>query len=147
MNSFTDATLRFPYQSSMVSEHVGGPESPEIHLAISTVAELLLPVCEESKAEKRLQRIVAVRVASAAVLFGWPLPAAEQDLRSQLGLALKPKPHLPASRISNEKDWLAEAADRLRGEGVAVTPGFQRQRSNYGWRPLEDPCVTVQSEA
>lgn len=131
----------------MVREQLGAPDSAEIHLAITRVAELLLPLAAASSLDERLQRITALRIASGAVLFGWPISAAKQEARVQFHLPLEEGSELPRPWISNEKDWLAEAVDQLRSEGVHVSPSFQRQRSNYGWRHLEDPSTSGQTEA
>ncbi len=141
MNSFTDAAPVFPYKSSTARSQLGVPDSPEIHLAITTVAELLLPVASASNRDEPLQRNVALRVASGAVLFGWPLSAAEQEVRDRLDLPLADGVDLPEPRIRNEKDWLAEAAEQLRRQGVHVDPKFQHQRTEYGWRKLDAPAT------
>ena len=52
------------------------------------------------------------------------------------GLPLAPDVEVPMPWITNQKDWLAEAAALLRQAGADVPKSFQRQRSNYGWRDL-----------
>src|SRR5438105_2843762 len=100
MNSFTDAQPDFPYQSSEARRQLGLPEAPEIHLAVTALAE--------------------------------PLLAAERELRQRLELPDVEGPD-PVVWIHQGKDWLSEAVERLRAEGIAVADGFQCQRSNYGW--------------
>ena len=136
MNSFTSSNPAFPYESSFAREQLGIPDAPEIHLAITGLAELLLPLAQASKLDERLQRIQVLRVASSAVLFGWPLSTAQEEARAHLDLppvhgGMRPKPW-----VTNEKNWLAETASQLGKEGVVVNPRFQYQRSNYGWRAI-----------
>lgn len=147
MNIFTDSEPAFPYQSSLVSEQLGAPGTPEVHLAITRVAELLLPLGGTSKLDNFARKVAVLRVASGAVLFGWSLRAAEQRARLQLELPNVNESELPQSWITNEQDWLAEAAEQLRSEGVVVHQSYQRQRSNYGWRSLacQKFSATVQS--
>lgn len=134
MNSFSDPNPEFPYQSSEAAMQLGLPDSPEIHLAVTTVASLLLPIASLTSLDIKQQRVAVLRVASGAVLFGWSLTSAEQMARVHLNLPILEGCTLPQSRMINEKDWLAEAANRLCDEGVAIKSGVQRQRSNYGWR-------------
>lgn len=144
MNSFTDIDPTFPYQSSEASKQLGLPHAPEVHFAITKVAELLMLVAQASSMDEPMQRTTVLRVASGAVLYGWPLSDAEQEVRVRLALPLREGSQVPQPWISNEKDWLSEAADRLRREGIHVNPSFQRQRSNYGWRHLENPSPAGQ---
>ena len=147
MNSFIAANPQFPYQSTEASEQLGLPDSPEIHLAITRVADLLLPLAEQSCLEQRLHRIIVLRVASGAVLFGWTLDAARQGLRQQLDMPLVEEQPVPAHWIHNECDWLANAAAQLRSEGLNIRPSFQRQRSNYGWVALPSQPRAAGTEA
>src|SRR5438105_6726310 len=130
MNSFTDAQPDFPYQSSEARRQLGLPEAPEIHLAVTALAEQLLSVAALAHVDPARRRISALRVASGAVLFGLPLLAAERELMQRLELPDVEGPD-PVVWIHQGKDWLSEAVERLRAEGIAVADGFQCQRSNY----------------
>lgn len=66
---FTDIEPDFPYQSSELSKELGVPDSPLVHLAISSLAERLLPTAETAFSDTRIQRIQALRSASYAVLM------------------------------------------------------------------------------
>jgi hypothetical protein len=134
-NTFTDRHPSFPYRSSEAEKHLGLPKSPEIHLAVTELAQELLRIAERSEAPVEHHRVQALRAASGAVLFGWPMPTAERELR--FALEMSPNDAPPARyRIHEGMDWLALAAERLAEEGVEVQPDYQRQRSDYGWRRL-----------
>jgi hypothetical protein len=117
------------------------PDSPEVHLAITCLAEQLLPLAREAKLDDRVTRIAALHQASGAVLYGWTLPGAQQQTRVYLDLPLQEGVAIPPHRISNERDWLSEAAAQLRREGVSVHQRFQQQRSNAGWRQLDGASI------
>lgn len=60
---FTDIEPAFPYQSFELSNELGVPDSPLVHLTISSLAEQLLPTAEAALSETRMQRIQALRAA------------------------------------------------------------------------------------
>ena len=136
MNWFASSHPSFPYESVLARKQLGIPDSSEIHLAITTVAVKILPTVRSSSLAEDAQITMALRVASGAVLFGWPAEEAIAEARFRLNLPYEPDA-LPEHCITNRKDWLAEAAAQLVREGVAVSPRFQRQRSNYGWVTLD----------
>jgi hypothetical protein len=138
MNSFTDEHPEFPYQSSAAHRQLGVPSSPVIHLAITTLAEQLLPLAGSTGLDDAQSRILALRVASDAALFGWSLPEAEQHVRIGLDRPCQDGVKVPTHRIRipTETDWLGSAAARLEREGVHVDQRFQQQRTNHGWREL-----------
>lgn len=132
MNTFTDTEPTFPYESSEARRQLGLPDSSEIHLAVTELAVQLLQIAETADTDPAVRRIAALRTASGAVLFGWPLPTAELELRTSLGMP--PNSAAPARyRIHEGMDWLGLAVNRLREEGVHIAPGYQRQRSDFGW--------------
>ena len=137
MNSFTSLKPSFAYESTEAREKLGIPNVPEVHFAITDLAENLLPIAETSSADPDEQRTVALRTASGAVLFGWPLALTERELRLHLDLPVESDEHA-THWITNDKDWLLEAATRLREEGLVIRRDFQKQRTNYGWRELGD---------
>jgi hypothetical protein len=137
MNSFADANPKFPYQSSEARRQLGLPDSPEVHLAITSLAEQLLSMAEVANLEASMARIAVLRIASGAVQFGWTLLGAQQQFRIHLNLPLQDGVAIPSHRISNEKDWLSEAVSQLQREGVTIDQRFQQQRTNRGWRHLD----------
>ena len=137
MNEFTSVDPEFPYQSREASEQLGVPDSPEIHLAISELATHLLQQTEGSPIEHWQRRVVALRTASGAALFGWSLALAERELRLNADLPV-PKDMPEDIKSAPRRNWLAEAAERLRSEGVIVQENYQRQRSAYGWSHLNE---------
>jgi len=84
MNSFVDAVPAFPYFSSEARSVLGIPDSMEVHLAVTELATALLEVARSSGRPAREQRVESLRVASGAVLFGWPLPLAERECPRRL---------------------------------------------------------------
>ncbi len=136
MNSFVDAVPAFPYFSSEARSVLGIPDSMEVHLAVTELATALLEVARSSGRPAREQRVESLRVASGAVLFGWPLPLAERELRFCLGM---PPNDAPFARYRGHegKDWLGEAVARLREQGLPVRTGYSRQRTDYGWHSIE----------
>jgi hypothetical protein len=135
-NIFTDQNPAFPFESTLAEATLGIPKTPEVHMAITELATRLLISAEDCDMPQEALFTVVLRVASGAVLFGWPLDEAEQELRIQLGLPVLAGVPTPLPWITNRMDWLAQAVGVLRSSGVAVPRGFQRQRSNYGWRAV-----------
>ena len=129
---FTDVTPTFPYQSGEAREHLGIPDSPEVHLAITSLAERLLLITEQAFCEIPIKRITALRTASGAVLMSLPFECVELKLRVVLNL---PADHDVAdeSYRTRRTDWLGQAVERLRSEGILVNPDFRKQASPYGW--------------
>lgn len=81
MNSFTNPKPEFPFQSSEARTQLGIPDSPEIHLAITSLAEEMLKIANESAREMRVVRITTLRSASRAALFGWSKAMLECEVR------------------------------------------------------------------
>lgn len=133
--SFTDTAPSFPYQSSEATGYLGLPDSPEVHLAITALAEQLLPITAASRLDNEKRRIAALRSASGAVLFGHSFMSAANYLRTTAGIPIEPA-HEEAEATEPGRNWLAEAADRLRAKGVEVSPRYQTQRTYYGWQEL-----------
>jgi hypothetical protein len=55
--TFTDANPTFPYQSSEATSQLGIPDSPEIHLAITMLAERLIPLVEGTTLSDPAERL------------------------------------------------------------------------------------------
>lgn len=132
---FTDANPTFPYQSSEATRELGIPDSPEIHLAITGLAERLIPIAEGTNVLESKVRMAALRTASGGVLFRYPFEQVSIRFRDYLGLpidddAIKKAADLPPT------DWLGQAVQQLKTECVEVSPNFGKQASNYGWQKI-----------
>ena len=136
MNSFTASSPNFPYHSAEASSQLGLPNSPEIHLAVTELAQEMLELAALSGKEPRIQRIVALRQSSGAVLFGYSKPMLELYIRADLDLPISEELQI-AARTAPAVNWLAQAVTRLREEGHEVRADFNKQRSSYGWRGLD----------
>ena len=130
---FTDMEPGFPYQSSELTKELGVPDSPLVHLAISTLAERLLPIVEAAFSDTRMQRIQALRAASYAVLMHETFNCAEVRLRSSLELPVSQE-EFDAATGNERTNWLAKAAAQLQAEGVDLGSYVRVQASPYGWR-------------
>ena len=130
---FTDANPTFPYQSSEATSQLGIPDSPEIHLAITRLAERLIALAEGTTLSDSNIRIPALRTASEGVLFSYPFEVVATLFRTKLDLHIDQD---ASDRVgpSEREDWLGQAVQFLRAEGVEIPPGFGKQVSNYGWR-------------
>lgn len=140
MNEYSSPDPEFPCQSREASSQLGIPDSPVIHLAITELASQLLQYTEGSPLEHWQIRIAALRAASGAVLFGRSFDEAEFHLRIATDL---PVPSVIPEEVmlAPRRDWLAEAAARLRAEGMNVPHAYQRQRSPYGWCQIDKEGV------
>lgn len=130
---FTDTEPGFPYQSSELSKELGVPDSPLVHLAISSLAERLLPIAEAASSDTRIQRIQALRAASYAVLMHETFTCTEVRMRSSLELPVS-KEEFDAASGNERTNWLAEASAQLQAEGVDLGSYVRVQASPYGWR-------------
>jgi hypothetical protein len=130
--TFTDANPTFPYQSSEAKRQLGIPDSPEIHLAITRLAERLVPLAEGESVSESNVRITALRVASGGVLFSYPFEYVVIRFRAYLGLPIEEGAIDKVAKLPGT-DWLGQAVQDLRNEGVEIPPKFPKQVSNYGW--------------
>jgi hypothetical protein len=130
--SFTDAAPSFPYQSSEATKQLGIPDSPEVHLAITHLADKLLLAVRDIECELWKKRITALRRASGAVLFGYSFERASLEVRQDLGLEANAEIWARVEKV-NGCDWLGKAAEMLRDVGVAVDSRFRKQATFYGW--------------
>jgi len=131
--TFTDANPSFPYQSSEATRQLGIPDSPEIHLAITRLAERLIPLAEGTTLSDSNIRITALRTASGGVLFSYPFDVVVIRFRAFLGLHIDQHESARAGTTEKE-DWLGQAVEQLRAEGFDTPTNFGKQVSNYGWR-------------
>ena len=139
MNS-TDETPTFPYYSAELRRRISIPDHPAIHLAISTLADCLMPAAAIANLNPELQRSDAVRTASLAVLFSWPIEWAENHASAK-----GPRPPHEVwwpDEVFGVKatDWLGLAIDRLRAEGFDAEPDARRMKTRYGW---DESALTV----
>ncbi|MEI8157098.1 MAG: hypothetical protein WCH60_09550 [Burkholderiales bacterium] len=130
---FTDANPTFPYQSSEASYELGIPDSPEIHLAITGLAERLIPLAEGASKSDVGIRMTALRTASGAVLFRRPFEMVVLHFRVILDLPFEQDDIDAAAKLA-PIDWLGQAVQQLRMEGVEIASDFGKQASHYGWR-------------
>lgn len=133
-NSFTDSEPAFPYRSSEARSRLGLPESPAIHLAVTDLAEQLLPLAAGASASVEDVRIRGLHSASGGALFSRPFEVVRADFLWMLDLADELEAASAACR-GKRTDWLGQAVARLRAEGIEVPPTVGRQRSRYGWLP------------
>jgi hypothetical protein len=131
--TFTDANPTFPYQSSEASHELGIPDSPEIHLAITSLAERLMPIAEGTNVSDSKVRIAALRTASGGVLFRHPFEEVVIRFRLNLGLHIDQDEIDRTLNPSLKTDWLGQAVHDLKAQGVEIPNGFGQQASNYGW--------------
>jgi hypothetical protein len=130
---FTDMEPGFPYQSSELSKELGVPDSPLIHLAISSLAEQLLPIAEVTSSDARMQRTQVLRAASYAVLMHHTLAFTEARFRSSLELPVSQE-EIDSVSGNERTNWLAKASAQLQAEGVDLGSYVRVQASPYGWR-------------
>lgn len=133
--TFTDANPTFPYQSSEAKSQLGIPDSPEIHLAITRLAERLIALADGTTLSDLNIRTTALRTASEGVLFSYTFAVVVTQFRSKLGLLMDQD---ASDRVGTceRADWLGEAVQYLRSAGVEIPASFRKQVSNYGWRKL-----------
>ena len=132
--TFTDTDPTFPYQSSEATSQLGLPDSPEIHLAVTRLAERLIPLAVgDNLPDSRAIRITALRSASGGVLFSYPFEEVVTRFRLNLGLHIE-QDEIDRSVVPSAKtDWLGQAVQDLKAEGVEIPISFRRQVSHYGW--------------
>lgn len=130
--SFLDKEPSFPYQSSEAKQLLGIPDSPAIHLAITSLAKSLLPLADGHDVPPRHVRIAALRSASGGVLFLRSLLRVQFEFLSTLGL---PAAHITTEDLmaADATDWLRQAIEQLKNKGIAVPDTILRQATSYGW--------------
>lgn len=129
---FTDMEPSFPYQSSELSKELGVPDSPLVHLAISSLAERLLPTAETAFSDPHTQRIQALRAASYAVLMHHTLAFTDLRFRASLELPVSQE-EIDATSGNERTNWLAQASAKLQVEGVDLDSYVRVRPSPYGW--------------
>lgn len=132
-NSFTDSQPQFPYASSEAKRHLGIPDTPAIHLAITDLAERLLALPYRDDRPLGDTRVSALRSASRGVREGLCFELVVLYYRIALGDF---PDQAECDRVYAEgarTDWLGAAMARLTAEGRQVSPAVKSQATRYGW--------------
>jgi hypothetical protein len=107
------------------------PDSPIIHLAVTTIVNRLLALQQQTTLTAEAVRITAFRVASETALEGWPFECAAAEFLHRLGDAgAPPYPDVGSKRT----DWLGDATTAIRESGIDPGPDARRMATRYGWR-------------
>lgn len=126
-----DQKPAFPHHSPEASRLLGLPDSPVIHLAVTTIANRLLALQHQSPLPAEAVRITAFRVASGTALEGMPFELAEAEFLHRLNDPGAPP--LPDLGVKHT-DWLGEATAAIRESGGDPGPDARRMATRYGWR-------------
>jgi hypothetical protein len=113
---------------------LGLPDSPVIHLAIHTVAELLQPLESQSTFDARSTCISRFRVASGTVLEGLPIECATLKFLAYIGVE-RVASEVDMAIWSKRTDWLGQAKAALEADGRDPGPETKRMATRYGWDP------------
>lgn len=126
---------QFPHHNPEASRQLGLPDSPTVHLAVTTVANRLLALVEGVEDDPRALGIQALRAASYAVLFSLPFEAATADFLSRCDLHAD---HETARRAckAGRMDWLGCAREQVLAEGSDPGPDVREMATAYGWRDV-----------
>lgn len=126
---------RFLHHNVEASRQLGLPDSPTIHLAITKIADRLMLLAPGSPLPAQDCLIQALRTASGAALFRWPMESAEWEFRLRTDqVGDEPQPELGKDR----PDWLGQARAEIIASGEDPGPDARRQASPYGWRHLDE---------
>lgn len=120
------------FYSEEAQRLLGIPDSPVIHLAICTVAELLKPLDARSKLDADATRIQRMRVASGTALECLPIEIAQLNFLSAIGVEQE-DPNMRAWLRVVRTNWLAQARAALTVLGL--DPGMETKgmATRYGW--------------
>lgn len=135
----------FPHYSEEARSQLGLPDSPVLHLAITKLADELMPFAEGAKVEARIIRITALRTASGAVREYLPLECAIYTFRTTLELPADPAASKEAYRTVR-RNWMREAKAAIEAEGLDPGPNAVRMATAYGWNP-DPPPLPPKAEA
>ena len=121
------------------------PDSPMIHLAIGTVAELLQPLDANCSVSARDKCFVRCQVASRAVRTGWPIEFCRQEYFSRVGSGFD-QGAADAALLLPRTDWFGQAKASL--EAIGVDPGADAQQmaARYEWK-RDSACSEPEREA
>lgn len=123
---------RFPHHNLEASSLLGLPDSPTIHLAVTTVRDMLIALVEGLPHDERAARITAWRQASGAVLESLPIECAAMHFLSIVGLQFDQEA-AELAYATKRTDWLSLAHEQIRASGLHPGPSVQRAATPYGW--------------
>lgn len=123
---------RFLYHSLEASSYLGLPDSPTIHLAVTSVKNMLMALVEGTPHDERAAQITAWRQASGAVLESLPIECAAMYFLSIMGLPFDQEA-AELAYATKRTDWLGEAHEQIRAGGVDPGPSVRRAATRYGW--------------
>jgi len=122
------------HESEEAMRALGLPNSPAIHLAICTVAELLQPLDATCSGSSRDKCLVRFRAASHAVREGLPIEYSRLQYLWRFGTDITHDTAEVAVRLPRT-DWLGQARAALEAIGVDPGPDAQKMATPYGWSP------------
>ena len=125
---------QFLHHSVEASRLLCLPNSPILHLAVTTVVARLLALPHQSSQSAEAVRITAFRVASGTVLECLPFECAAATFLSTLIDAAEPD--FEASDLayrSKRTNWLSEARAAIVAEGADPGPYARPWATRYGW--------------
>ncbi len=123
---------RFPYHSLEASSYLRLPDSPTIHLAVTTVRNMLMALVEGTPHDERAAQITAWRQASGAVLESLPIECAAMSFLSTINLPFDQE----ASELAyatKRTNWLGQAHEQIKASGIDPGPSVRRAATPYGW--------------
>lgn len=120
--------------SGEAMQTLGLPDSPVIHLAIRTVAELLQPLDAGSLEDARSTCIDRFGVSSGTVLESLPIEWARHQFLLRIGVDSDGFDSEDSMRTTRT-DWLGQAKVSLEARGADPGPDAKRMATRYGWHP------------
>lgn len=124
--------MTFPFFSQEARSTLGLPDSPAIHLAVTSLAERLGAFAEGTHLDLRAIRITALRTASRAVLEELPFEQVVFDFQTSLGLPGDQAAAEEAYRTTRT-DWLGQAVAKIEAMGLSAGLDARRMATPYGW--------------
>lgn len=132
---------RFPHHSLEASSLLGLPDSLTIHLAVTTVKDMLLALVEGTPHNERVARIAAWHEASGAVLESLPFECAARTFLSNIDLPFDQEA-AELAYATKRTNWLLQAHEQIRASGIDPGPSVQRAATRYGWDLSRVPGAT-----
>lgn len=132
-----EPTIRFLHHNLKASKHLGLPDSPVIHLAVSNVVSLLMPNATGTRLSDEQAEVQALRTASRTVLESLPIECAVEMFKERLDLPMGAE-LMERMYRSVRTDWLLSAKNAILEAGEHTGPDVSRSATRYGWTmPLE----------
>lgn len=128
-----EPTVRFLHHNLKASSQLGLPDSPVIHLAVTQVANLLLPHAAGTHLSEEQAYVQALRAASGTVLEYLPIEYAIEIFKERVGLSMDDE---VAERMyrSHRTNWLRQAKNAILDAGEHPGPDTSRSATRYGWQ-------------